>query len=48
MDLNVPLFEISRTYDRAVTKYAKRGFFGLKKKIPNILMELGIQATQCH
>ena len=48
MDLNVPLFEISRTYDRAVTKYAKRAFFGLKKKIPNILMELGIQATQCH
>jgi deoxyribodipyrimidine photo-lyase len=42
MELNIPLFEISRTYDRLVTQYTKRGFFGLKKKIPNILEELDI------
>jgi len=41
-DLNIPLIEIARPYDRVVTQYAKRGFFGLKKKIPNILMELNI------
>jgi len=41
-DLSVPLVEIARSYDRAVTPYAKRGFFGLKKKIPNILAELDI------
>ena len=43
-DLSVPLVEIARSYDRAVTPYAKRGFFGLKKKIPNILGELDISA----
>jgi len=42
MELNIPLFEISRAYDRLVTQYTKRGFFGLKKKIPNILEELDI------
>ena len=42
MELNIPLVEISRTYDRVVTQYTKRGFFGLKKKIPNILLELDI------
>jgi len=41
-ELSLPLIEIARPYDRAVTQYAKRGFFGLKKKIPNILMELDI------
>jgi deoxyribodipyrimidine photo-lyase len=42
MELNIPLFEISRTYDRLVTQFTKRGFFGLKKKIPDILEELDI------
>mgnify|MGYP000471523797 FL=1 len=42
MELNIPLVEISRTYDRVVTQYTKRGFFGLKKRIPNILLELDI------
>lgn len=42
MKLNIPLVEISRKYDRLVTQYTKRGFFGLKKKIPNILMDLDI------
>jgi deoxyribodipyrimidine photo-lyase len=42
MELNIPLFEISRTYDRLVTQFTKRGFYGLKKKIPDILEELDI------
>ena len=41
-EVSIPLIEISRPYDRAVTQYAKRGFFGLKKKIPNIFIDLDI------
>jgi len=32
-------------YDRVVSQYAKRGFFGLKKKIPKIFNELQIQIS---
>ncbi|MEL7111041.1 MAG: FAD-binding domain-containing protein [Pseudomonadota bacterium] len=41
-DLSVPLIEITRDYDRAVWPYAKRGFFGLRKKMPHILAETGL------
>ena len=43
--LNVPLVEVARPYDRVVSQYAKRGFFGLKKKIPKISNELQIQIS---
>ena len=43
--LNVPLVEVARPYDRVVSQYAKRGFFGLKKKIPKIFNELQIQIS---
>lgn len=35
--------EIIRSYDTAVWPHAKRGFFGLKKKIPQILNEIGLE-----
>ncbi len=38
---NLELIEVSRPYDAAVWPHAKRGFFGLKKKIPAILQTLG-------
>ena len=41
-DLSIPFIRITRPYDRAVWPNAKRGFFGLKKKIPQILDELGL------
>jgi len=40
--LSIPFLEIARPYDRTVTQYAENGFFRLKKKIPNILIELNI------
>ena len=43
--LNVPLLEVARPYDLVVSQYAKRGFFGLKKKIPKIFNELQIQIS---
>ena len=36
----VPLVEVTRPYDRLVWPHAKAGFFGLKKKIPQILKQL--------
>ena len=36
----IELIEITRPYDEAVWPHAKRGFFGLKKKIPSILQSL--------
>lgn len=36
----IPLIEIARRYDTAVWPHARRGFFGLKKKLPTILTEL--------
>ena len=38
----VELIEITRAYDEAVWPQAKRGFFGLKKKIPSILQTLDL------
>ncbi|MEM7006807.1 MAG: FAD-binding domain-containing protein [Pseudomonadota bacterium] len=35
--LSIPLIEYTRPYDRATWPNAKRGFFGLKKKISSIL-----------
>jgi len=40
--ISSPLIEVMRDYDYAVWPHAKRGFFGLKKKLPNILAELGL------
>ena len=40
--LSTPLLEIARPYDIVVSQHAKRGFYGLKKKIPNILDALAI------
>lgn len=37
--LSVPLIEITRPYDRFTWPHTRRGFFGLKKKIPNILSQ---------
>ncbi|MEO1252417.1 MAG: FAD-binding domain-containing protein [Pseudomonadota bacterium] len=41
-DKPAPLIEIARDYDRSVWPHARAGFFGLKKKIPSILAELGL------
>ena len=41
-DIEIPLVQITRRYDAAVWPHAKRGFFGLKKKIPDILTELDL------
>lgn len=41
-DLDVPLVEVTRPYDAAVWPHAKAGFFGLRKKIPSILSQLGL------
>lgn len=38
--LDIPLIEVTRAYDRAIWPHTKRGFFGLKKKLPEILGEL--------
>ena len=34
--------ELARDYDQAVWPHAKAGFFGLKKKIPSVIAELGL------
>ena len=39
---DLQLVELTRDYDRAVWPHARAGFFGLKKKIPSILAELGL------
>ncbi|MCR9269236.1 MAG: hypothetical protein NXH72_04540 [Hyphomonadaceae bacterium] len=36
----IELIEITRPYDQAVWPHAKKGFFGLKKKIPSVLQTL--------
>ena len=36
------LVEITRDYDQAVWPHARAGFFGLKKKIPSIIADLGL------
>ena len=38
-EAGIELVEITRLYDRCTWPHAKRGFFGLKKKIPQILDE---------
>ncbi|MEO1476694.1 MAG: FAD-binding domain-containing protein [Pseudomonadota bacterium] len=40
--LSLPLIETTRLYDQVTWPHARRGFFGLKKKIPRILSELAI------
>ena len=40
--LNIPVIQMTRSYDQTVWPFAKRGFFGLKKKIPQILEDLGL------
>lgn len=40
--LAIPLIEVTRAYDRATWAHAKRGFFGLKKKIPAILSSINL------
>jgi deoxyribodipyrimidine photo-lyase len=39
---NTDLLEVTRPYDQAIWPHAKRGFFGLKKKIPALLGELDL------
>lgn len=39
---HIQLIEITRGYDQAVWPHAKRGFFGLKKKLPAILAGIGL------
>ena len=39
---DIELLQITRPYDQAVWSHARRGFFGLKKKIPSILSALDL------
>lgn len=39
-EANTELIEVTRPYDQAVWPHARKGFFGLKKKIPAILQTL--------
>lgn len=41
-EAGIDLIEITRTYDQVVWPHAKKGFFGLKKKIPSILQALDL------
>lgn len=41
-EADIELIEIARPYDQAVWPHAKKGFFGLKKKIPAILQMLDL------
>ena len=41
-DADIELIQVTRRYDQLVWPNAKRGFFGLKKKIPAILDGLGL------
>jgi deoxyribodipyrimidine photo-lyase len=38
---DITLHQVRRDYDTLAWPYATKGFFGLKKKIPHILRELG-------
>ncbi|MEO1406651.1 MAG: hypothetical protein AAFV54_09185, partial [Pseudomonadota bacterium] len=40
--LAIPLIEVTRAYDRVTWPHAKKGFFGLKKKIPAILSSIDL------
>ncbi len=40
----IPLVYIRRAWDDAFWPHAKKGFFGLKKKMPSVLAELGLPA----
>ena len=40
----VELIERTRAYDQLTWRHAKKGFFGLKKKIPSILADLNLRA----
>jgi len=44
----IELLEITRVYDQCTWPHAKRGFFGLKKKIPQILSEIGLEQTDAR
>ena len=44
----IELLEITRVYDQCTWPHAKRGFFGLKKKIPQILSEIGLEITDAR
>ncbi len=39
---NISLAQIMRPYDQACWPHAKRGFFKLREKIPNLIKELGL------
>ncbi|MEM1105103.1 MAG: FAD-binding domain-containing protein [Pseudomonadota bacterium] len=39
---DIQLRQLQRDWDQAFWPHAKRGFFGLKKKIPSVLAELGL------
>ncbi|WP_170464922.1 FAD-binding domain-containing protein [Ruegeria arenilitoris] len=42
MSEGIELVRVRRAYDSLVWPHAKRGFFGLKKQIPNLLRNLGL------
>lgn len=44
-DAGVSLCRVMRPYDQIAWPHAKAGFFGLKKKIPNILRNLSSAAS---
>ena len=41
-NLGTPLIQVRRDYDTLVWPHSKRGFFGLRKKIPGIITDLGL------
>ncbi|WP_306252449.1 hypothetical protein [Parvularcula sp. IMCC14364] len=43
--IDTQVCQYSRKYDRMIWPHAKKGFFGLKKKIPEILAALEIHYT---
>lgn len=47
-DAGIELVEVTRTYDQCAWPHAKRGFFGLKKKIPRILDEVGLEKSDAR
>ncbi|MEM6557088.1 MAG: FAD-binding domain-containing protein [Pseudomonadota bacterium] len=47
-EAGIELLEITRAYDQCTWPHAKRGFFGLKKKIPQILSEIGLETTDAR
>lgn len=44
-EASIELVELTRMYDQCAWPHAKRGFFGLKKKIPQILSEIGLETA---